>query len=105
MANKFVAYLWGIETMGMSLVGMKDHIVCSLPMRDWNRNALQILEQVLSVFVAYLWGIETEYWQVRKEDQSEFVAYLWGIETRKLKLNSGAGILFVAYLWGIETGL
>jgi len=33
----FVAYLWGIETGDPYMPGGTPDLVCSLPMRDWNK--------------------------------------------------------------------
>ena len=62
---KFVAYLWGIETLNLVTTGVNS-----------------------SMFVAYLWGIET----CDSPDSNitriaGFVAYLWGIETKVLPQN------------------
>jgi len=36
LKDKFVAYLWGIETVHKRLSLLPNIRVCSLPMRDWN---------------------------------------------------------------------
>ena len=58
-AQKFVGYLWGIETLKQDI----DKIIQFL-------------------FVGYLWGIETRIQaHIMYERYGEFVGYLWGIET------------------------
>jgi len=58
--EKFVAYLWGIETRFIE--------------GRW---------VMAEGFVAYLWGIETPSLERRYRLLTPFVAYLWGIETEK----------------------
>ncbi len=80
---KFVAYLWGIETLFDEPIGSRGRGVCSLPMRNWNPGGWRT-DPLGRKFVAYLWGIETWIPTVPLGQWDLFVAYLWGIETEFL---------------------
>ena len=126
----FVAYLWGIETVGNWMVTGKWVEVCSLPMRDWNdfdkmtfspamrpvcslpmrdwNACFLIMCACTRMFVAYLWGIETSWFIFFLLTSFDlFVAYLWGIETSSLK-KWGKTFYLVCSLpmrdWNVKTG-
>jgi len=119
----FSVYLWGIETLIFSCFAncctgfqstyeelkqfknqkhSDSQSVFSLPMRNWNNNALSICwcQQPFSV---YLWGIETRRRKCRNWRSLKFSVYLWGIETRRWIILQRRQRAFSVYLWGIET--
>ena len=100
--EKFSAYLWGIETLSISLIASPALSVFSLPMRNWNPKGESKFASS-NPFSAYLWGIETTLKTAGIWNIERFSAYLWGIETGLKQGSSGKGWWFSAYLWGIET--
>ena len=103
-SRKFVAYLWGMETLSFLLFAAGIASVCSLPMRNGNLRYGDKGKAVKDAFVAYLWGMETKCRKHPRSAQVLFVAYLWGMETNIIRRKQLEQLEFVAYLWGMETG-
>ena len=99
----FWAYLWGIETLIMQSLSRGKGWVLSLPMRNWNANALNA-PAVASTVLSLPMRNWNEFATQTPYRINEFWAYLWGIETGS-KFSSFYFLLiqFWAYLWGIET--
>ena len=64
--QKFVSYLWGIETFWRWGGKKMTKEVCILPMRDWNSLIMSTNAVNAVSFVSYLWGIETSMIKIRK---------------------------------------
>ncbi len=120
------AYLWGIETEPLGLPKPQEHLVASLPMRNWNQPRLNPQEPPgTRCEPTYE---ELKHIMLRGLGDCLFVlrAYLWGIETlvptslatipppgceptyEELKHKYAKPYVFLqlmlrAYLWGIET--
>ena len=100
--NKFLYYLWGMETSFHAQSSPFCRLVFILPMRNGNP-LLRFFLSTPVMFLYYLWGMETSVCPIRYRALSKFLYYLWGMETRWLELLTLAVIWFLYYLWGMET--
>jgi len=122
--SRFLAYLRGIETDMFGIGREEDHVIFSLPTRNWNLQAWVLL-LLRCRFLAYLRGIETNIigceflpfkmifslptrnWNPEGYEGDEMATEIFSLPTRNwnrpLLPCRLSGIAFLAYLRGIET--